>query len=148
MRSGCKDLLSTETITHQSYFEQSIDIHHIFPQHWCGQHGIERRRFDSIINKTPLSARTNRIIGGNAPSVYLPRLERRAGIQATEMDGQLETHLVDYGLLRADDFGAFMDSRKETLLQLIEEAMGKPVQRDLTSAEPLEAEEEEEEEVA
>ena len=32
--------------------------------------------YDSIINKTPLSYRTNRIIGGSAPSEYLARLQK------------------------------------------------------------------------
>lgn len=145
MRAGCRDLLSTESISHQTYFEQSIDIHHIFPKHWCEKRGIDWKRYDSIINKTPLSARTNRTIGGNAPSVYLPRLERQAGITASEMRGLLETHLIDYDLLSSDDFDGFMQARKERLLSLVEEAMGKPVQRDLAVVEAFNLDEEEEE---
>ena len=52
-----------------------IEFHHIFPKAWCEAQGLKPAVFDSIINKTPLSYRTNRIIGGAAPSVYLAKLE-------------------------------------------------------------------------
>jgi hypothetical protein len=35
---------------------------------------------ESIVNKTPIAASTNRIIGGVAPSTYLPRIAKRAQI--------------------------------------------------------------------
>jgi hypothetical protein len=37
-------------------------------------------RCDIIMNKTGLSAKTNGMIGGNAPSSYLPKLQKQAGI--------------------------------------------------------------------
>jgi hypothetical protein len=55
---------------------KNVDIHHIFPQDWCKRHGIKPNVFDSIINKTPLSYRTNRIISGVAPSEYIAKLEK------------------------------------------------------------------------
>ena len=53
-----------------------FNIHHIFPRDWCKKHGIKPAVYDSIINKTPLSYKTNRIIGGSAPSEYLAKLEK------------------------------------------------------------------------
>jgi hypothetical protein len=32
MRSGCQDFRTGETITMQTFFDDSIDIHHIFPE--------------------------------------------------------------------------------------------------------------------
>jgi hypothetical protein len=67
--------------------------------------------YDSIINKTPLSYRTNRIHGGAAPSAYLTNLE--AGrkddprIAPAMMDSHLQTHCIDPKLLRADADGSF-----------------------------------------
>jgi hypothetical protein len=85
--------------------------------------------FDSIINKTPLSYRTNRIIGGVAPSAYLGKLEKgdqsTPAIEAQRMDGYLKSHLIDPSLLRADNFEAFMADRQKQLLGLIERATGK-----------------------
>ena len=34
------------------------------------------RLYDSVINKTPLAYKTNRKIGGSAPSLYLTRLQK------------------------------------------------------------------------
>ena len=83
MRDGCQDFRTGDTIDLQLYFEDRIDIHHIFPQDWCKRNGIDVRRCDSIVNKTPLSVRTNRMISKNAPSDYLLRLQRTAGIDET-----------------------------------------------------------------
>ena len=55
--------MTGEASSIQTYFDESIDIHHIFPQKWCGEHGIEPARCDSIVNKTPLTARTTQYWG-------------------------------------------------------------------------------------
>ncbi len=83
MREGGLDFLTGEPIELQTYFDDNVDIHHIFPQKYCTTQGYAPARFNSVINKTPLSARTNRIIGGNPPSVYLDRLERKGSINPT-----------------------------------------------------------------
>jgi hypothetical protein len=67
MKDGGLDFLSGEEITFAVYEEASIDIHHVFPKAWCEDEGIPRQRYDSIVNKTAISARTNRIIGRKAP---------------------------------------------------------------------------------
>ena len=119
--------------------EKGIDIHHIFPRKWCEEKGIPARIFDSIINKTAISYKANRKIGGSAPSHYLNQLENDHAVQLTKgaMDAILRTHSIDPALLRADDFDGFFQQRKMQLLQLIECAMGKqaiathePVQED------------------
>lgn len=106
------------------------DIHHIFPEKWSKSHGISPTLFNSIINKTPLAADTNRAIGGDAPSKYLERVASRSGLDAEALDLVLETHGVDPKALRADDFDTHFTSRKNFLLDLIEEAMGKKAQRE------------------
>jgi hypothetical protein len=104
-----------------------IDIHHIFPRKWCGQNGVPARVYNSIVNKTAISYKANRKIGGNAPSHYLKQLEsdKAVQLQPDAMDAILQTHLIDPALLRADDFQAFYAARKAALLCLIERAMGK-----------------------
>jgi len=88
--------------------------------------GIAKLIYDSIINKAPLTARTNRIIGGDAPSEYLARIEVD-GADAEEVDRRLRSHLVDSSLLRNDDFEAAFRKRRDELVVLIEKAIGKPV---------------------
>lgn len=111
------------------FFGENVDIHHIFPQDWCKKQGIKPAVYDSIINKTPLSFRTNRIIGGVAPSEYLARLEKgdkqTPPIQRERLDAYIHSHLIDPEILRSDNFDAFMADRQKRLLGLIEQATGK-----------------------
>jgi hypothetical protein len=129
MKQGAEDFRSGQKFDHTVFFGENVDIHHIFPQAWCKAQGIPASIYDSIINKTPLSFQTNRLIGGAAPSVYLAKLEagnaKNPAISSAALDGYLSSHLIDPALLRADAFDAFMESRQKTLLALIEQAMGK-----------------------
>ncbi|MDD2867470.1 DUF262 domain-containing protein [Neomegalonema sp.] len=130
MKEGAQDFRSGQRFDHTVFFGENVDIHHIFPQDWCKARKIDAKIYDSIINKTPLSFRTNRSIGGAAPSAYLAKLEQGDAetppIRAANLDGYLASHLVAPGLLRADDFDAFMEDRRKRLLALIEKAMNKP----------------------
>ncbi len=129
MKEGAQDFRSGQKFDHTVFFGENVDIHHIFPQDWCKKHHIKSNIFDSIINKTPLSYRTNRIIGGVAPSEYIAKLERgnetTPSIDSKRLDVYLESHLINPSLLRADRFDDFMDDRQKQLLLLIEQATGK-----------------------
>ena len=139
IRDGGREFRTGEPIDLQMYFDDKIDIHHIFPQDWCAAHGIERKRCDCVVNKTAIAARTNRRIGGNAPSKYLGLIERNAGISLERMDEILGTHVIEPARLRADDFEGFFMARTQALLDRIERAMGKPVARDLPELQPVES---------
>lgn len=130
MRDGSEDFRTAAPIEAQTFFDDKIDIHHIFPKAWCQKNGVESNSFDSIINKTGLSARTNRMIGGRAPSKYLPRLEQDAGIEPARMNEILSTHGIMAETLRADDYEGFFAQRAELLLQRIESVMGKQIGRE------------------
>lgn len=125
MRDGARDLRTGEGIIDATYFDEKIDIHHIFPQDWCARNGIEPGRCDSIINKTALSARTNRMIGGKAPSEYLVRMQNAGGLDENAMDAALETHLIEPQALRKDEFETFFEARRQALLERIQTVMGK-----------------------
>jgi hypothetical protein len=131
MRDGCQDFRTGDPIDVQLYFDDRIDIHHIFPQDWCKRNGIDARRCDSIVNKTPLAARTNRIISNNAPSNYLVRIQRNAGIDEARMNQILSSHFIDPTALCRDDFDAFFKAHESALLDRIERAMGKPIAREI-----------------
>jgi hypothetical protein len=129
MKEGAQDFRSGQKFDHTVFFGENVDIHHIFPQDWCKKQGIKPAIYDSIINKTPLSYRTNRIIGGVAPSEYLAKLERgdaqTPAIEQSRLDGYLQSHLINPTILRSDDFETFMADRQKRLLGLIEQATGK-----------------------
>ena len=138
------DFRSGADINIESYFDEKLDIHHIFPRDWCDDesHKIPVFKRDCIINKTAISARTNRSIGGRAPSEYLQRLRNSAGCDETRQRDILATHLIEFEALTADDFERFLRAREESLIKLIEAATGKTITR--TSApEAIESPEEE-----
>lgn len=129
MKEGAQDFRSGQKFDHTIFFGENVDIHHIFPQDWCKKQDIKKDIFDSIINKTPLSYRTNRIIGGVAPSKYLAKLqsgdETTPPIKPATLDSYVESHLIDPSLLHEDKFFDFMADRQKKLLKLIEQATGK-----------------------
>ena len=128
LRQGAQDWYFKSTVDKLDNDEMmSLDIHHIFPEDWCKKQGIKPAVYNSIVNKTPISYKANRKIGGVAPSAYLAKLqaEKLVALDATEMDAVLRTHQVPSQFLRLDDFDGFYQARKMLLLQLIEQAMGK-----------------------
>lgn len=134
MRKGAQDFRSGQPFDQAVFFDENVDIHHIFPEAWCKKQNIRPEVYNSIINKTPLSARTNRIIGGVGPSAYLNRLEQgnaqNPPIASDRLNSILHTHVIDDNLLRADDFQTFFDARRRGLLAMIEDVMGKSAVRE------------------
>lgn len=130
LRQGAADFFWKSTISDLDQEDVALDIHHIFPQDWCEKAGIERRVYNAVINKTPLSYKANRMIGGVAPSRYLENLQKHKQVQLGDeaMNKILRTHFIEPAALRADDFAAFCAARKQALLGVISQAMGKPVQ--------------------
>jgi hypothetical protein len=139
LREQAKDFRTGQPINDAIFYDDAIDIHHVFPAVWCEANRIAPERANSILNKTPQSARTNRVIGGAAPSTYLPKLERAylksQGASeksstvnaAAAMDELLHSHRIHPELLRRDAFDAFYEQRRRDLLELIGAVIGKPI---------------------
>ncbi|WP_242054739.1 DUF262 domain-containing protein [Nostoc sp. FACHB-190] len=123
-REGAIDWCTGEEINDVIYFEEQIDSHHIFPVAWCRKKGIEPKKYNCLINRTPLSAKTNKKIGSKAPSIYLEEFEL-SGTSAKRLDEILRSHAISPKTLRRDDFEAFFQMRANNLLTLIGKAMGK-----------------------
>jgi hypothetical protein len=141
LANGTHDWMKDKALDKAQYASLKVDIHHIFPKHWCGQNGIDDERRESIVNKTAIADDTNRSIGGAAPSKYLQAIEKKAQIGADQLDVLLEGHLVPAAHLRADEFGSFFVERRARLCALVERAMGKPVQHDVDAGEAEETSE-------
>ena len=131
MNEGAVDFRTGKKFEFMLFFDESVDIHHIFPQKWCDNNKIAKTIYDSIINKTPISSKTNRMIGGAAPSAYLETIENEKFTESRQaLEDALRTHLIDVELLRADKFTEFMRQRQLDLITLIEKATGKAVYQD------------------
>lgn len=131
-RNGAKDFFWKSTIRElddDDLEECKLDIHHIFPRDWCEKNSIGPKRYNSVLNKTPISYKANRMIGGKSPSEYLKQIQSHKSVQLDDagMDAILATHHLAPSFLRANDFDGFVESRRQLLVQRISEVMGKPV---------------------
>ncbi len=133
LRQGAYDWITGANVESFEDFEKAVEIHHIFPQRWCNAQNpaIKEDRRDSIVNKTPLFYWTNKKLGGQAPSKYAAAIQSEAGGEI-KLDNHLKTHCIDPGLLRKDEFNKFFEARRQALIALIEQAMGKRVFTDDT----------------
>ena len=126
MKNGAADWRTSKPLSFADVHAKSIDIHHIFPRHWCendAKPAVPRGLFDSIINKTPIDSYTNRIIGGRAPSKYLPIL--RKDIDKEKLTRILKAHWITPYRLENDEFGNCFVERGQAMLDLISRTMGK-----------------------
>lgn len=131
LREGAKDWFWNSTIQElDAQQELALDIHHIFPIKWCEDRNIDPKIYNCILNKTSISYKANRKIGGDAPSVYLQKIqnEKQVSLSDDEMDKLLSSHSLSPDLLRNDDFDAFISDRQVQLIELISKAMGKDIQ--------------------
>lgn len=149
LRGKAADFFWKGTISELEDEDVRLDIHHIFPQDWCEKQGVPRKHYNTVVNKTPLSYKANRMIGGVAPSVYLAKLQKHAQVKIDDeaMNAILQTHVIEPSLLRGDDFYSFYAARKQALLALIGRAMGKAVQANESSSAATEAANDEDEEI-
>lgn len=136
MTKGAIDFRSGQAFGQAVFFDETVDIHHVFPKAWCEnkKNNLSAAQYDTVINKTPLSSRTNRIIGGVAPSDYLKKLETgkvdasgqviEPAIAPGTLDEFLVSHAIPVTELRSDDFHAFIAARQLRLLTLVAEVTG------------------------
>lgn len=127
IRKGAKDFFWKSRIFDLDKEDVNLDIHHIFPKAWCDDKGIKPNTYNSIINKTPISYKANRKIGGDAPSIYLDKIQNDPQVQSSnqQMDEILNSHFIPSIHLRTNDFYAFYEERKNKFIQLIENVMQK-----------------------
>ncbi len=129
LREGAKDFFWKDKIQNLDQADVALDIHHIFPVKWCKAQNIDWKIYDSIVNKTPISYKANRKIGGAAPSHYLAKLQTDDKVQLDDlaMNSILESHLIDPIVMRTDNFQVFFERRFQALLNIISNAMGKKI---------------------
>lgn len=127
LKNHARDFISGTEMDFSTYSDERIDIHHIFPKNYCISMHYDSLKWNSIVNKTPISASSNREIGGNAPSIYLGKLEKKGSVSPADLDDYVETHWIDHTLLRSDDFQNFIIDRARKLLKAIENATGRTI---------------------
>lgn len=118
---GARDWMTGDVPQHGD-----LDDHHIVPDSWGKKH-IKGGLISTILNRTPLTADTNRnVIGKRLPNDYLPELIEQSGEDTVR--AIFESHFISPTafdiLLRLpfgpDDFDAFIAERQRTLQDAIE----------------------------
>jgi hypothetical protein len=108
-----------------------LDDHHIVPKSWGKENGLASS-IDTILNRTPLTADTNRnVIHDDLPNQYLPELIEASG--ESRVRATLESHFISpaaFAILQRDpfttaDFEAFLAERQRTLQDAIEDLLVK-----------------------
>ena len=114
-REQCRDFMQGITMDIVKSMDESPDIHHIFPEAYCKKMGLDKSKWNSIVNKTPLLP------------VYSGNIMKKAEIDEVELRFRIESHLVNYDYLIADDFDHYFIARAKAILKVIEAAMGKTI---------------------
>jgi len=122
-----KDFISGRDMDFTAYKSDGVDIHHIFPKNYCIECEYPARKWNSVVNKTPLSYSTNREIGGAAPSKYLKKIEDKGQVSHDTLDAYLRSHWIDVNSCRNNDFNTYFVKRATSLLDAIERVTGKPI---------------------
>ena len=122
LKNHARDFISGAEMDFSTYSNEKIDIHHIFPKDYCIGQGYDKNKWNCIVNKTPISASSNREIGGVAPSAYLEKLRKKGSVLQSDLDNYVETHWIDHNLLRNNEFQDFIVDRAKKLLYAIETA--------------------------
>lgn len=127
LKNHARDFISGAEMDFSTYSNEKIDIHHIFPKDYCIGQGYDKNKWNCIVNKTPISASSNREIGGVAPSAYLEKLRKKGSVLQSDLDNYVETHWIDHNLLRNNEFQDFIVDRAKKLLYAIETATGRTI---------------------
>lgn len=120
------DFMTGNSMDIASYIDEDADIHHIFPQSYCEKQELPKIKWNSVINKSPIYASSNRSIGGHAPSIYIGTMANK-GLDQQKIREAIVSHKVNYDYLSADDFDAYFIDRAKLLLNRIEKATGKTI---------------------
>lgn len=117
---GARDWMSSDVPHHDE-----LDDHHIVPASWGKEH-IKDGLIHSILNRTPITADTNRkVIGSQLPNEYLPKLIEENG--EANVLAIMESHLISSTALNIllrdpftpEDFEEFISERQRSIQEAI-----------------------------
>lgn len=145
IKNGCKDFTSGRTVKNiYGDPDVAVEIHHIFPKD-----SYQKRYGDlleSVLNKTPVSKKTNSIIGGISPSNYLTKLMSGPESEITtkknskknkqkkfaadfvsreNLEIYLSSHWINIKSLEEDNFEDFLADRAIQILKAVCNVTGK-----------------------
>ena len=123
MKFGARDFILGQPYAESILFREGLNSHHIFPIKWCKSENIDESLYNSVVNRAPISKNTNNFLDGDAPSIYLSRVQNGSQkndirpVKRDHLDEYLRSHLIDPKILRTDVFDKFFENRKRKILK-------------------------------
>ena len=96
------------------------EYHHLYPKSLV-QNTFQKHEIDSALNFALISWRTNRKIHAKWPGTYIKERAQADNVSESQVRQRVESHLIPYNELVADDFKNFLNVRA----RLIHKAMKK-----------------------
>ena len=120
IKNGAKDFHDGTKISTQLVIDKNVDGHHIFPKKYLESIKIKGDDVDCILNKTLISASTNRRIKDKSPKVYLEEIEKEVG-RAGLYEILKSHYTIDSGdaPIFEDKFKEFIEEREKLILKAI-----------------------------
>lgn len=112
LKAGALDIADGAAVTADNITRR--EYHHLFPVAHLAGLGIDEHWASRAVNCALITWRTNRTIAAHAPVDYLRARTKAAALGEREVRARLQTHLVDYDSLAADDYEAFLERRADS----------------------------------
>ena len=107
---------------------KEIEDHHIFPQQFLKNNGIKGYAANSILNRTPILASTNRAISADAPYTYL---NSSIIVGDQPIDELMKGHAIPSSAFSkefaVDLYNQFRNERRALLVEMISQATGQEI---------------------
>jgi len=118
-RKGAEDIADGSKISPTNVGRR--EYHHVFPVDWFRRQGYEDIYDQAYraVNCILITWRTNRAVGAKSPLEYLKELSGASLLGEEEIKRRVETHLINYDLLKNEKFEEFMDNRVEIYQKVI-----------------------------
>lgn len=112
LRRGGLDFADGASITPDNF--HSREFHHLYPVGILGGDRADER-VNRALNCALITWTTNRKVGAQTPSTYVSKRADKASLGEEVVRQRLESHLIPYGALIADDYDAFLAARADRI---------------------------------
>lgn len=110
LRRGALDFADGASITPDNFHAR--EFHHLYPVGILGGDRADER-VNRALNCALITWTTNRKVGAQTPSQYVSARAAKASLGEHAVRQRLESHLIPYDALIADDYDAFLQARAE-----------------------------------
>lgn len=112
LRRGGLDFADGASITPDNF--HSREFHHLYPVGILSGDRADER-VNRALNCALITWTTNRKVGAQTPSTYISNRAAAASLGEEAVRQRLESHLIPYEALVADDYDAFLSARAERM---------------------------------